>query len=734
MAQLTRNPTGDGTFTGTWTGTASSRYTLVDDHPDSAGTDSLTHGTTAGRGTFTYSAFDVPAGSAITNVQVLYYDQKSASQASSWGAFLSVNGADQATNDAHNPANGVWTLRTATYTQNPATSAAWTVADVNGTGSNPLQGFGVVATDASPTCRLSSIQLVVNYDPPTDEVGTIGIPIKSSGAPTPNTSHPLWQGMKYFVGLQEAGGQPFEYISRSKFLNVSGSTTWKIKQLGAAIRDTWLYYVTKADTTNVPPFTIFAVARPNTIAASARNAIAVGSNTDALIICLYNHTADWKVYMEWPTGNSAAPDVQTGGVVAGNVYAVAYTDDGVSVYTISKNLTTGAIVEQTSTTRALTGTTNQLRVGTSKYGENFIGDIFMAGFLQGRIWNQSALRAWVHDPFVLLRPPTQDHRQVKFGFGSAILGALQQVNLTATAVGVAVLANVKTFKRTLEATAVGSAVLSRLLLLQRSLSAVAVGVASQTKSMYKTLASTSVGVAVLNQARFLSQALDAVAVGVAALTSRAQYARSLVATAVGTATVSTLKTFYRSLDAVSTGVVNVQKMVSKTLGAVSTGVSSLSKGLYKTLSATASGIADLTKAPIVTRNLDAVSVGVAALANRLLYYRTLSATAVGAVALGLVKTFYKSLDAVSVGVSSLSKKMFISMSAVGTGVVSQVKKMFKALDTTSVGQVSLQTAQVVSKTLTAIAIGIVELVTQFIPGGGAPNIDAFIAFFRRRRR
>lgn len=168
MATKTRNPTGDGTFSGTWTGSAGSRWQSVDDHPDSTGADKLTHGTTAGRSTFTFTAFDVPTGSVITNVQVLYYDQKTGSQAASWGAFLRVNATDRATNDAHNPANASWTLRTATYTQNPATSAAWTVADVNGTGSNPLQGFGTIATDASPTCELASIQLVVNYSPPSD--------------------------------------------------------------------------------------------------------------------------------------------------------------------------------------------------------------------------------------------------------------------------------------------------------------------------------------------------------------------------------------------------------------------------------------------------------------------------------------------------------------------------------------------------------------------------------------
>jgi hypothetical protein len=158
----TRAPTGDEAVSGTWTGSASTRYTLVDDHPDSAGTDSLTHGTTAGNITFTYTAATIPTGANISAVRVLYYDQKTASQGATVGARLKVNGTyyNAAT---HNPANGTWTLRTDEWATNPNTSAAWTVTDVNGSGAAPLQAIGIVSSDASPTIRLSSIMLEVVY-------------------------------------------------------------------------------------------------------------------------------------------------------------------------------------------------------------------------------------------------------------------------------------------------------------------------------------------------------------------------------------------------------------------------------------------------------------------------------------------------------------------------------------------------------------------------------------------
>jgi hypothetical protein len=162
----TRNPTSDEAVSGTWTGSGGTRYTLVDDHADTVGADLLTHGTTAGVLTFGYSAFTVPTGATINAVRVNYYDQKTASQANTFGGRLKVNGTyyNAAT---HNPANGVWTTRTDSWATNPNTGAAWTVADVNGAGGAPLQAFGVNSgTDASPTIRLASIQIQVDYTLP----------------------------------------------------------------------------------------------------------------------------------------------------------------------------------------------------------------------------------------------------------------------------------------------------------------------------------------------------------------------------------------------------------------------------------------------------------------------------------------------------------------------------------------------------------------------------------------
>ena len=161
---VSRNPTGDEAVSGTWTGTAGSRYTLVDDYPDTAGTDQLIHGTTAGNLTFTFTAFSIPSDATNISLAVLYYDAKNGAQASNVGARLKL-GSSYFNSSTHNPTNNTYVSRTDTFATNPATSAAWTPAQINGTDpTNPLNAFGWNSTDASPTVDLTSIQLNVTYD------------------------------------------------------------------------------------------------------------------------------------------------------------------------------------------------------------------------------------------------------------------------------------------------------------------------------------------------------------------------------------------------------------------------------------------------------------------------------------------------------------------------------------------------------------------------------------------
>jgi len=168
VATQTRAPTSDIAENGTWSGaSAGTRYTAVDDHPDSGGADALVHGTTVGNITFGMAAFSIPAGSTITKVDVNYYDSKNGAGGVLLSSRVRVNGTAYNAS-THDAVNGGITLRTDTWTTNPETSVAWTDTDINGTSAHPLQGFGFRATDATPTINFWSVEIVVTYTPNVD--------------------------------------------------------------------------------------------------------------------------------------------------------------------------------------------------------------------------------------------------------------------------------------------------------------------------------------------------------------------------------------------------------------------------------------------------------------------------------------------------------------------------------------------------------------------------------------
>lgn len=164
MAEITRSPTSDINVVGAWSGTAGSRYQNVDDYPDTGDTDRLNLQNAGGGSiSFGFAAPSVPGGSVINSVKVRYHDYKAGAGAVSMGGRVRVGGVGYNHVTLHDAVNGVVTAREDVWTTNPATAAAWTLDDVNGTGANPLQGFGIGATDADPAIRFTGIQLAVDY-------------------------------------------------------------------------------------------------------------------------------------------------------------------------------------------------------------------------------------------------------------------------------------------------------------------------------------------------------------------------------------------------------------------------------------------------------------------------------------------------------------------------------------------------------------------------------------------
>lgn len=183
-----RLPTGDGDVSGTWTVTPSSpttRYDKVDD-PIGSPDDNTTYivGTVVGRSLFTYSAFSVPSNATITNLTLTYRHRDQVSTGTNnIRSSLKVNGTYYTTDPGINANNSltVWAYRSYAWTTNPDTGAAWTVADINGTGSNPLQQWGVYTSDATPDVAVTQVYATVNYRVP------VSIRIDDNSSPDTST-------------------------------------------------------------------------------------------------------------------------------------------------------------------------------------------------------------------------------------------------------------------------------------------------------------------------------------------------------------------------------------------------------------------------------------------------------------------------------------------------------------------------------------------------------------------
>jgi hypothetical protein len=171
-----RLPTGDYGATGTWAvfpATLSTKWDKVDDEDDGDAT-YLTHGTTAGYSLFNFTAFAVPAGAIVTKLEITYSARDVTAGVNNLRPALRVGGTNYLTTSTGIDLGTGYLAVTYAYVVNPRTTAAWTVADINGTGTNPLQQFGVNSSDANPAFRITSVTARVSY---TQVVDTLAPPV-----------------------------------------------------------------------------------------------------------------------------------------------------------------------------------------------------------------------------------------------------------------------------------------------------------------------------------------------------------------------------------------------------------------------------------------------------------------------------------------------------------------------------------------------------------------------------
>lgn len=220
-------PTSDGSVLGTWTkSTGSTYWELVDDAPNGGGDYATLTALDAGEAYLTFPCSFSTSTNAHVNglaVQIVLYQSSVASDDIT--AYIKVNGTYYTHSVDIDPSSLVYSTTYSAWSTNPDTGSAWTIADINGSGSNPLQEFGVRCTSLGADIRLTSIrcypQVIVVLDAgATTDTATDGevISMKSSGL-----TYAFWGMIGYISGWT---ADITESVTNKAFGVVAENTTY----------------------------------------------------------------------------------------------------------------------------------------------------------------------------------------------------------------------------------------------------------------------------------------------------------------------------------------------------------------------------------------------------------------------------------------------------------------------------------------------------------------------------
>jgi hypothetical protein len=160
------------------------KYAAVDETTPNDGDYITCAADAGGYALFTSPVFSVPASATITDLTIYYR-----ARGVSWGgqnnirAAIKVGGNVYDTVDTgQNPGTSFYT-HSYSFNTNPKTGAAWTVGEINGTGANALQQFGIASNDLDPDILVSMVYAVVNYGTLTPDTSVVFTVDNPSDAP-----------------------------------------------------------------------------------------------------------------------------------------------------------------------------------------------------------------------------------------------------------------------------------------------------------------------------------------------------------------------------------------------------------------------------------------------------------------------------------------------------------------------------------------------------------------------
>jgi hypothetical protein len=176
-----RVPNSDDSNTGAFT---SSQFWSKVDETSADDSNYITGVTdTGGRCTFGSSSFSIPSNAVITDLTIYFRHKRADWGTAKAGASIKAGSTYYDNLGMVTPGDN-WTTSNYTASTNPDTGLAWTVADINGTGSHPLQGFGVSSNDFNPNVRFSMVYAQVNYTVPIDASNGLDIAFSDDNGTT----------------------------------------------------------------------------------------------------------------------------------------------------------------------------------------------------------------------------------------------------------------------------------------------------------------------------------------------------------------------------------------------------------------------------------------------------------------------------------------------------------------------------------------------------------------------
>jgi len=159
MATQIRRPSGNGPENN-WDASAGNNYDCVSDQSDATYVYRLS-GSQANE-MYSFPAFDI-SSSAISGLTITVRHKDDDAAGSYIRHRIIVGGSIYYGDDVYPGAD--WADLSYEWTTNPKTSAAWTEADIEGTGDNPLQYFGFRGNGDGSTnnCYCAEAYLTVTY-------------------------------------------------------------------------------------------------------------------------------------------------------------------------------------------------------------------------------------------------------------------------------------------------------------------------------------------------------------------------------------------------------------------------------------------------------------------------------------------------------------------------------------------------------------------------------------------